>query len=364
MMNIKKILVLSAFAALTATQAKAQENQAESTWKFIPHWYLQLQAGASHTLGEAKFFDLVTPSAQIGAGYQFNPYLGVRAKVNGWQAKGGWVNPEQTYKFNQLGLEADIRLDMTNLIGGFNPERAVSVGIFAGAGANMSWSNDEAQKLNTNGYELPYLWDGTKVRPVGNAGVDVNVRVSKSVSIGLEANAHMLSDKFNSKKAGNADWMFNALLGVKVTLGKTAEKKEAPVVAEPVVVEEKPVQPVVKKEEPKTETVAVVQKKEVNVFFDIRSSEIKATEMEKINDMVTFLKDNPDKKIVITGYADKKTGNARINKIYSESRVKSVKKALVKAGINESRIIAESKGDSVQPFTDNDSNRVCICISE
>ena len=168
-MNIKKVLVLTAFAALTATQAKAQENQSESTWQFIPHWYLQLQAGASHTLGEAKFFDLVTPSVQLGAGYQFNPYLGVRAKVNGWQAKGGWVNPEQTYKFNQMGLEADLRLDLTNLIGGYNHVRPVSVGIFAGVGANMAWGNDEAQQLNTNGYKLPYLWDGTKVRPVGNA---------------------------------------------------------------------------------------------------------------------------------------------------------------------------------------------------
>ena len=225
-MNIKKVLVLTAFAALTATQAKAQENQSESTWQFIPHWYLQLQAGASHTLGEAKFFDLVTPSVQLGAGYQFNPYLGVRAKVNGWQAKGGWVNPEQTYKFNQMGLEADLRLDLTNLIGGYNPVRPVSVGIFAGVGANMAWGNDEAQQLNTNGYKLPYLWDGTKVRPVGNAGLDINFRVSNSVSIGLEANAHMLSDKFNSKKAGNADWYFNALAGVRINLGKTYVKNE------------------------------------------------------------------------------------------------------------------------------------------
>ena len=72
-MNIKKILVLSALAMASFTQAVAQDQKNdESTWKFIPHWYIQLQAGANETLGEAKFFDLLSPSAQVAVGYQFN----------------------------------------------------------------------------------------------------------------------------------------------------------------------------------------------------------------------------------------------------------------------------------------------------
>ena len=117
-------------ASFTHAVAQDQKND-ESTWKFIPHWYIQLQAGANETLGEAKFFDLLSPSAQVAVGYQFNSYLSARVKANGWQAKGGWVNPEQDYKFNQVGLQADVRLDLTNLFGGYNPERKVSVGIFA-----------------------------------------------------------------------------------------------------------------------------------------------------------------------------------------------------------------------------------------
>ena len=362
-MNIKKVLVLTAFAALTATQAKAQENQSESTWQFIPHWYLQLQAGASHTLGEAKFFDLVTPSVQLGAGYQFNPYLGVRAKVNGWQAKGGWVNPEQTYKFNQMGLEADLRLDLTNLIGGYNPVRPVSVGIFAGVGANMAWGNDEAQQLNTNGYKLPYLWDGTKVRPVGNAGLDINFRVSNSVSIGLEANAHMLSDKFNSKKAGNADWYFNALAGVRINLGKTYVKNE-PVKEEPVAVEPAPVAPAVKPA-PVVEEVKKVEPLRREIFFKINTSKIAESETVKIRDIVAYLNANPNAKITITGFADAGTGNTKINDRLAKERAEAVANTLISQyAIDAARITSESKSSREQPFAENDKNRVSICIAE
>lgn len=360
-MHIKKLFVLSALTLFTA-QAGAQTPAEEGACEFVPHWYLQLQAGANETLGEAKFFDLVSPSVQAAIGYQFNPYIGVRVKANGWQAKGGWVNPEQTYKFNQVGLQADVRLDLTNLIGGYKPCRKVSVGIFAGGGGNMAWGNDEAQALSTHNYNLPYLWDGTKIRAVGNAGLDVNVNVSKRVSLGLEANAHILNDHFNSKKAGNADWMFNALLGVKVALGKTCKRKAVPVIP---VVEARPVAPARPEvvEEKKPEVVEVKDLK-VDIFFDIRSSQVKESEMGKMEELIAYMKTYTDKKVNIKGYADKGTGNAKINMTYSEQRIACIKALLVNAGIDESRISTEALGDTEQPYADNDRNRVCICISK
>lgn len=362
-MNIKKLLVLSALAMASFSNAFAQDKEEEAAWTFVSHWYIQLQAGASETLGEAKFFDLLSPAAQVAVGYQFNPNFSARVKANGWQAKGGWVNPEQDYKFNQVGLQADVRFDLTNLFGGYNPERLVSVGIFAGGGINMAWGNEEAQSLSTHNYDLPYLWDGTKIRPVGNAGLDVNFRVSERVSLGLEANAHIITDKFNSKKAGNADWMFNALLGAKIALGKTYERKEAPVPVQLVTPEPKPVE-VAKPVEKKVEVKKEVENITVNLFFSISSAQIRESEMAKLNQLVTFLKENPTKTVYIKGFADKGTGNANVNKRYSEQRVKNVTDALVKAGIAASRIKGDAFGDTVQPFSDNASNRVCICVSE
>ena len=45
----------------------------------------------------------------------------------------------------------------------------------------------------------------------------------------LEGNANMISDKYNSKKADNPDWYFNALAGVRINLGKSYTKKAKPV---------------------------------------------------------------------------------------------------------------------------------------
>jgi outer membrane protein OmpA-like peptidoglycan-associated protein len=74
---------------------------------------------------------------------------------------------------------------------------------------------------------------------------------------------------------------------------------------------------------------------------------------------------NPNAKIVITGYADKNTGNAVGNKSLSERRAATVADALNKQyGIDRSRMIIDSKGDTVQPFNEEVKNRVTICIAE
>ena len=85
-MKAKKMFLLAALMLAAFTTASAQEEKVE----FQPHWYLQLQGGAAHTLGEAKFMDLVNPAAQVAIGYPFNPVLGLRLQGSGYQSKGGW----------------------------------------------------------------------------------------------------------------------------------------------------------------------------------------------------------------------------------------------------------------------------------
>lgn len=81
--------------------------------------------------------------------------------------------------------------------------------------------------------------------------------------------------------------------------------------------------------------------------------------MKRISD---FLKTYPDAKVKIVGYADKGTGNAKLNVKYAQQRADSFKKELVdNYGADASRIETDSKGDSVQPFSENDKNR-CVII--
>ena len=67
----------------------------------------------------------------------------------------------------------------------------------------------------------------------------------------------------------------------------------------------------------------------------------------------------------IVGYADKQTGNPRINMEYSRQRAQKAAEALEKAGIDKALISVDYKGDTVQPFPeDNDRNRVVIITAE
>ena len=381
MRSLKTYLVAAlAFASLSATaqtkkvvdrvdQRTVQElDHQDVTTKFKSHAFITLQGGAQYTLGEAKFKDLISPNVQLGIGYQFTPWFAARIQGNGWQSKGGWNSYAQhpftyTYKWNYVAPGLDLMFDMTNLIGGWNPNRFLSVVLFVGGGANIAWKNDEANAIAANvqqldGYKLEYLWDGTKVRPFGRGGLQLGFRLSDAVSLLLEGNANILGDKYNSKKADNPDWYFNALAGLRINLGKTKLTETKDVYRDVVVYDTiyKYVQdPVI----PKKEQIRR------DVFFTINSTVITDAEMQKVKEIAEYLNKYPEAKVVVSGYADKGTGNERINARLAAQRADVVVNTLKKDyGIAENRITYDSYGDKVQPFEENDLNRVSICIAE
>lgn len=370
---MKKILAVALLAcgAMTASAQATYETADGTKYVFQKHFFLNLQGGAQYTLGEAKFKDLISPNAQLGLGYQFSPVFGMRLQGNAWQSKGGWNgygDPAITkdYKWKYVAPGLDFMFNLSNLIGGYNPFRVLSVTAFVGGGANIAWDNGEVNDIaatlqGKDNYLLDYLWDGTKVRPFGRGGIDLDFRLSNAVNLVVEANANLLDDHYNSKKAENPDWYFNALVGLRINLGKTYNKILPPPpapVAEPVVEPEPepaPVAPVVEKVEP-------IRR---DVFFLINKTNIRDTEAQKVKDIADYMKKYPESKVVVTGYADAGTGNNKINDRLAAQRADAVVKALKEQyGIAESRITYDSKGSRVQPFAENDLNRVSICIAE
>ena len=391
-MKFKSIL-LSSLLALGCTAASAQE--AKTVNVFNPHGYLQVQIGGQETLGEIGFGDLLSPNVQVGYGYNFNKVVGARVSLNAWQSKAGQEFLGQTYKWkwNYVAPMVDATFNLSNLFCGFNPNRLVNVGVFAGIGANIAWGNDEAATAQSNmntAYTnlinsaygnvnipeinkvaksdpaLSYLWDGTKVRLTGRVGANVDFRVSERVSLGLEVSANTLNDRYNSKKAGNSDWYFNALVGAKFTLGKSYTTKTVPA-PKPV---EKIIERIIEKPAPapapKTETKqeAVDENFRRDIFFPIGNSNIAKSQTTKIAEIVTFMKENPDAKITLTGYADKGTGSAAFNDKIAARRAQTVYNTLAAKGVAKSRMIKKSMGSRVQPFEENDMNRVTICIAK
>ena len=348
-------------------------------YQFKKHAFLDIQGGAQYTLGEAKFGDLISPNVQLGLGYQFSPVFGMRLQANGWQSKGGWAgfraqkgetpyNAQYKYKYVAPGV--DFMFNLSNLFCGWNPNRVLNVTAFLGGGANIAWDNDEVNEMaanmkNTSAYNLEYLWDGTKVRPYGRAGLELAFKVSKSVSLMLEGNANITSDKYNSKKAGNPDWYFNALAGLRINLGKSYTKKAKPV-EEPAPAPAPKQEYVAPKPEPKPAPVEKkVEEIRRDIFFTINSYKIAPAEEAKIREVVDFLGKNPEAKVVVTGYADKGTGTERINDRIAAKRAAAVVWMLEKRyGIPAERITEDSKGARVQPFAENNMNRVSIMIAK
>ncbi|MBR4729416.1 MAG: OmpA family protein, partial [Prevotella sp.] len=102
-----------------------------------------------------------------------------------------------------------------------------------------------------------------------------------------------------------------------------------------------------------------------DIFFPINVTAIQPSEAQKVKDIADYLQKYPNAKVVVTGYADAGTGNDRINDRLAAGRADTVVKALMNQyGIAQSRISYDSKGSRVQPFAENDMNRVSICIAE
>jgi outer membrane protein OmpA-like peptidoglycan-associated protein len=87
--------------------------------------------------------------------------------------------------------------------------------------------------------------------------------------------------------------------------------------------------------------------------------------MAKVEDVVAYLNKYPEARVAVTGYADRRTGNPKINVGYAEKRAQVIANLLTgRFGISPTRVIVDSKGDTVQPYEQNDLNRVTICIAE
>lgn len=375
-MKLNKV-ILSGVVALSCVSASAQEAD-KTVNVFTPHWYAQAQIGGQYTLGEIGFGKLLSPNVQVGVGYNFNQVVGARFSLNTWQSKAGQNVAGNVYKWkwNYVAPMVDATFNLTNLFCEYNPDRLVEVGVFGGIGANIAWGNDEAadaQKAILAGpgknlaevqAPLENLWDGTKTRFVARVGANVDFRVSDRVKLGVELSANTLSDKYNSKKAGNPDWYFNALVGVKVALGETHTTKVIPA-PKPV---EKIIERIIEKPAPapapKVESKVVEENFRRDIFFPIGNTNIAKSQTTKIAEIVKYMKENPDAKITLTGYADKGTGSAAFNDKIAARRAQTVYNTLAAKGVAKSRMIKESKGCRVQPFEENDMNRVTICIAK
>ena len=374
-----KKAILSCLMLMAGLSVSAQEQKGTTEYIFEPHFYVQLQGGARYTVGETDFGKLISPTIQGAVGYNFNKALGARLGVNFWQSKGGYDIPataglpayKTDYKFTSIAPALDLTLNLSNLFFGVGPKK-FDFGVFLGVGLNIrSEANDDVKAVK-NYIASTYVDEGTYapmpsdymesgVFVTGRGGIFADYKITDQLAIGLEVNGNILSDKFNYKKAGNPDSYFNALLGLKYAFGPTYTTKFIPDPEPQIEYVEKIVEKIVEVPAPEP----VIEPIRRDVFFLINKYNIRESEEQKVKDIVDYMRANQTAKVVVTGYADAGTGNDKINDRLAAQRADAVVKMLTdKYGIPADRISYDSKGARVQPFADNDSNRVSICIAE
>lgn len=358
-----------------SSSAMAQENGEKVENVFNPHWYVQAQPlGIQYTLGENPFGKLLSYNLQVAGGYNFNKYMGARFAINAYQSKAGWdiKDINKTWKWYYIAPAVDVTLNLSNLMFGYNPDRLFTFGAFAGIGVNIAWGNnqvDDVKKELTSIYghnqNLRNIWSGCTACILGRAGVTGDFRINSNWSVGIELQATTLNDRYNSKRAGNTDWYFNGLVGVKYVFGSSNKKtvvapvkQTAPVPTEQVKVVEKVVEKTVYVET----TIHEINR---SIYFkNTGSTTISSSEMHKVQEVADFMKDHPEATVVLCGYADKGVGSPEANAKVSEKRAKAVADVLIKKyGIAESRITIDYKGDTEQPY-EGTANRVTIAIAK
>ena len=161
--------------------------------------------------------------------------------------------------------------------------------------------------------------------------------------------------------------------GLNLVFGvRSAVKASAPVVTPSEVREvvkevekEKIVEKVVEKVVEKKVEVPVSTLKgiyEDDLYFVIGKADLRPEEAFKLGRIAQILEDNPDAKIVVTGYADSGTGSSATNKALSTERAENVVNLLKKAGISASRISYSGTGSDKDASQSPASNRVAVCV--
>ena len=357
MTSIKKLFALALLATGIAAPAMAQESSAtEKDYKPFPHMFIGIQGGGQTTFTNYNNAKLITPNTAVSLGGWFTPVVGSRLHVSGMWNQGGFKGGDNDYKYDYKYVTTDFDL-MLNLVTLFGRKDYYPVNLYfiGGIGLNYAWDNDDAFVRKT---DMPRAYKDDLFSHNARVGAQLDVNLHKNVSLNLEVDANSLGDRFNSKVNGSDDWQLTASLGLAVKFGYKKAKKA---VAAPVEEEWATRMDTIWYDDVVESARVEDGKMTWNVFYPIDKSDFRAeAQLKAIGE---FLKDHRECKVDVKSYADKGTGNPSYNKKLAAQRAEKAVKALVDAGVPKSSITSSSYGDTVQPFSENDKNRVSIIVA-
>jgi outer membrane protein OmpA-like peptidoglycan-associated protein len=368
---MKKLFLMLAVASLSLN-AMAQEDPTEkysvSTNSFWSNWFISADVmyGAFYTNEEADANFSKSPlksfrsniGASVAIGKWFTPGFGLRTKFQGIWGRNVQTEDASTNAVKFWNLQEQALFNLSNMFCGYSETRVWNFIPYFGFGAvrnmtdNIYADNVSVGILNT--------WKLSK-RVLLN--LDVNFNVANDYDAFRAANGFVANNYGSSIK--NSDRFFAAELGLTFNLGKCTWNKTPDVDAikalsqgqidalnaqlsdaqaenarlKDMLANQPKAAPVVE-----TKTVTKVLAAPVSVFFNIGKSKVASKkDLQNVSDLAKVAKDN-NSKIVVTGYADSKTGSAAYNQKLSEKRANTVADELVKMGVSRDNIEVVAAG--------------------
>ena len=380
---MKKISLLL-MTILVAFSISAQETENVSHGdiylknKGTDNWFMSLAGGTNTFWGKGSkdqdFVDALGWEGQLAVGKWLSPIFGGRIAVNVAQHEHYNNISDSYFKGSSIHPHVDVMWNATNALVGYRADRVYNFIPYLGAGWMFGLDEDFGGSANNN-----LTW---------NAGLINNFQLSNNFSIFVELAATALKGDYGRSLSGmtlgkdddNYELYTQALVGVKFGLGgkqdfTTAELLDYNLIndlnsqinrlrAENENLSKRPefcpecpeVEP-----QPVAESVYVPNV----VFFRINSANIDRQQQISVYNTAEYMKSNPNATVEIVAYADKQTGTPDYNMKLSERRAKAVADALTSQyNIDSSRINIDWKGDTIQPYDENDWNRVAIFIAD
>lgn len=358
-MKLKFIITSIALVAV-GISTYAQEKKANPN-----PWFIQGQMGASYSTGDAAFGKLIAPTGAIAVGKYFSPAWGARLSISGWSGRVGSEVSKQAHGFYYGAATVDGLMNLSQLIKKY-PERLFDLSVIAGVGFNRAFEESVSSFM-------------------GRLGLQGALRLNDAMDFNIEALANGVSDRWNGLDDHSFDTYFTVTLGLTYKFG-TGHKcvtciseeysevvytvdemnqlvnEQRAKTTEEVAVMQKPDTVVIAPDCPPTKVVKGIKS---HVAFGLAKTNVDPNQEMNVLAIADYMKQFPEAKATVTGYADKGTGSKEINLRLAKQRAEAVAKQLTeKYGISSDRLTVSSMQDNEQPFQTNDWNRVVIIVAD
>ena len=392
-MSINKMMLLGGLLLFSVTifaQESTEENQ-KSQWEH--NWYIEVGGGAqtlfSKNANMLQFEDRIAPFVSLTGGRWFSPYMGIRIQGQGYGMNGFVVSdkdnlndpvrqhvtvlPDGNYRYylRYMNFHVDYQVSLTNLIGGYKPDRKWDIIPALGIGYMHTFSYKGAEK---------------KSAVSGHLSLMGKYRLPKGFDLNLEVQGVLLPDCFDGRTIGKCEENVALALGITYHFkhrNKNQQNKANMVTCQSVaneaalrqIIREELTSYIPSRNTKERDTIYIVKEVDkgiakrtsnapftlASIRFDIgKDHPVDGQEMLFTN-IARYMNTYPDAKIRLDGYADGKTGKPERNLHLSMRRAAQVRTILINDyGVDSKQIEAQGIGANYQPYEENDWNRIVI----